>query len=217
MRTSKLLRTVQYLFAVCVAFGVLAPIGWLFISSISYQSDLTSVPLKWIPKHITFQRYIDIFVNPNNNAAHTFKIAMLNSIEISISVMIIALFIGGLAAYAFARLKFRFRASLIYLFLFTYMIPPVVIVIPLYLFLSNLHMLNHKWTLILVDLTLVIPFVIWVMQSYFASFSKSYEEAAAIDGCNRFQTLWFVILPIVRPGLIATAILSFLLSWDEFL
>ncbi len=120
MRTSKLLRTVQYLFAVCVAFGVLAPIGWLFISSISYQSDLTSVPLKWIPKHITFQRYIDIFVNPNNNAAHTFKIAMLNSIEISISVMIVALFIGGLAAYAFARLKFRFQ-RITYLFVFIHL------------------------------------------------------------------------------------------------
>lgn len=105
---------------------------------------------------------------------------------------------------------------MIYLFLFTYMIPPIVIVIPLYLILSNLNMLNSKFTLVLLDATFIIPFVIWIMQSYFGSISKDFEEAAAIDGCNRFQTLWHVIVPIARPGFIATGILSFLMAWDEF-
>jgi multiple sugar transport system permease protein len=100
--------------------------------------------------------------------------------------------------------------------LFSYMIPPVVIVIPLYLLLSELGMLDLKWTLVLLDLTFVIPYVVWVMQSYFRSFSKELEEAAMIDGASRLQILWKVVVPIVRPGLLATGVLSFLLTWEEF-
>lgn len=216
MKKSKTLVFFQYFFALVVVFFTLAPFSWLFISSISHQKDVTTVPLKWMPNEVTFGRYIEIFANPNNEIAYAFKVAMGNSLMIAIFVTLISLLVGGLAAYAFARLQFRFRQPMIYLFLFTYMIPSVVIVIPLYLLLSQIGLLDTKMTLILLDLTFVIPFVIWVMQSYFGSFSKSFEESAAIDGCNRFQTLWYIVLPIVRPGLIATAILSFLLSWDEF-
>lgn len=216
MKKNKFLTSFQYLFALVITLCTLGPFSWLVISSISYQKDLTQVPLQWIPKVVTFKRYIDIFTNPNNDMAYAFKISMSNSLIVSLCVTLIALIFGSLAAYAFARLKFRFRQKLIYLFLFTYMIPPVVVVIPLYLMLSNIGMLDTKGTLVLLDLTFVIPFVIWVMQSYFSSFSKSFEEASAIDGCNRFQTLWYIVLPIVRPGIIATGILAFLLSWDEF-
>jgi multiple sugar transport system permease protein len=216
MNRNKTLLFFQYLFAVIITLFTLGPFIWLFISSISYQKNLTKVPLEWIPDVVTFQRYIEIFTNPNNEMAYTFKVSMFNSLTISFFVTIIALFAGSLAAYALARLKFRFRQKMTYLFLFTYMIPPVVIVIPLYLMLSKIGMLDTKATLVLLDLTFVIPFVIWVMQSYFSSFAKSFEEAAFIDGCNRFQMLWYIVLPIVRPGIIATGILAFLLSWDEF-
>lgn len=216
MKASKTLRFFQYSFAVLVTFFTLAPFLWLFISSISNQKDLTKVPLRWIPQDITFHRYIDIFTSSSNEMAHSFRISMFNSLIVAVSVTVIALLIGGLAAYAFARLRFRFQQKMIYLFLFTYMIPPVVIVIPLYLMLSNFGMLDKKLTLILLNLTFVIPFVIWVMQSYFSSVSKSYEESAAIDGANRFQTLWYIMVPIVLPGIIAAGIFSFLLSWEEF-
>lgn len=210
-------RALQYIFAAFVAIFTLAPFIWLFISSISFQKELTTTPLRWIPKHITFDRYIDIFVNPNNDIAYAFKMAMLNSLFVASSVTVIALIIGGLAAYAVARYHFRFRRSTVYMFLFTYMIPPVVIVIPLYLLFSDLHLLDSKLTLIMLDLTFVVPFVIWIMQSYFSTISKEFDEAAALDGCSRLQTLWYVIFPIVRPGMIATGIMAFLLSWDEFL
>lgn len=216
MKASKTLRFFQYSFAVLVTFFTLAPFLWLFISSISNQKDLTKVPLRWIPQDITFHRYIDIFTSSSNDMAHSFRISMFNSLIVAVSVTVIALLIGGLAAYAFARLRFRFQQKMIYLFLFTYMIPPVVIVIPLYLMLSNFGMLDKKLTLILLNLTFVIPFVIWVMQSYFSSVSKSYEESAAIDGANRFQTLWYIMVPIALPGIIAAGIFSFLLSWEEF-
>jgi multiple sugar transport system permease protein len=216
MKKHKALSFFQYLFAIVITLCTLGPYTWLVISSISFQKDLTKVPLEWIPNVVTFQRYLDIFTNPNNDIAYAFRVSMQNSLIVSLCVASIALLVGSLAAFAFARLKFRFRQKLIYLFLFTYMIPPVVVVIPLYLMLSKIGMLDTKGTLVLLDLTFVIPFVIWIMQSYFSSFSKSFEEAAAIDGCTRFQTLWHIVLPMVRPGIIATGILAFLLSWDEF-
>jgi multiple sugar transport system permease protein len=96
------------------------------------------------------------------------------------------------------------------------MAPPVIFVVPLYMIFSSLGMLNSKVTLVLLYCSFVIPFIIWVMRGFFASISKSYEDAAAIDGCSRLQALWYIFLPMARPGLIATGILAFLMSWDEF-
>lgn len=217
MHTSRLFRTIQYVFAAIVAFFTLAPFYWLFISSIAYRKDLTTTHLRWIPSEVTFQRYVDIFTNPNNDVAYAFRMALMNSLIIAVTVTIVATIVGCLAAYAFARLKFLFRKQMIYLFLFTYMVPPVVIVIPLYLLISRFHMLDSKLTLIALNLTFIIPFVIWVMQNYFSSIDKSFEEAALMDGCTRFQTLRYVIFPLVLPGVIATGILSFIMSWEEFM
>lgn len=216
MRKSKCLTLFQYGSAIIITFFTLAPFLWLFISSIAYRKDLMSVPLQIIPKEVTFERYHDILTNPSNDMAHTFKIAMGNSLVVVFFVTIAALVVGTLASYAFARLKFRFKNHLMYLVLFTYMLPPVVIVIPLYLFLSNLQLLDSKTALVLLYLSMAIPFVIWVMQSYFGSVARSFEDSAAIDGCNRLQTLWYIFLPIARPGIIATGILAFLTAWDEF-
>lgn len=216
MRKNKWLALFQYVFAIFITLCTLAPFIWLILSSISYQMDLTTTPLQWFPSDPTFARYSDIATNPDNNIAFTFRIAMINSLIIAICTTLIALVVGGLAAYASARYHFAFRRKLIYMFLFTYMIPSIVIVIPLYTVLTNLGLLDSKAALVLLHSTFVIPFVIWVMQSYFGSISKEYDDAAMVDGCSRLQVLWWIMLPIVRPGLIATAILAFLLSWDEF-
>lgn len=216
MFPSKSLRVFQYSFAIIIAIFVLAPCIWLFISSISYTKDMTAVPLQWIPTDITWERYVAIFTNSENESAYTFRISIYNTIFVAVIVTAIALVVGGIASYATARLRFRFRENLIYLFLFTYMIPPVVIVLPLYLMVSNAGLLDSKFTLILLNLTFIIPFVIWIMQSYFGSISRTYEEAAQIDGCNRFQILWYIILPLAAPGFIATGLLAFLMVWEEF-
>ena len=207
---------VQYAGALLVLLFVAAPVAWMLITSISIHRDIITVPLRLIPRHATLQRYIDVFTNPQNEIANAFKIAMRNSLIVSGAVTLISLVIGSLASYAFARLRFAFKSQIMYLILFTYMIPSVVVVMPLYLLLSRLGMLNTKPTLVLLYLTMTLPFVIWVMQSYFGSLSKTYEESASLEGCNRLQVLWHIYFPMARPGIIATAILSFLIAWDEF-
>ncbi len=207
---------VQYVGGLLVLLFIAAPVAWMFITSISIHREIITVPLRFIPRHATLQRYVDVFTNPQNEIANAFKIAMRNSLIVSGAVTLISLVIGSLASYAFARLRFAFKDKIMYLILFTYMIPSVVVVMPLYLLLSRLGMLKTRPTLVLLYLTMTLPFVIWVMQSYFKSLSKTYEESAALEGCNRLQVLWHIYFPMARPGIIATAILSFLIAWDEF-
>lgn len=213
---NKTLAFFQYAFGLAVAFCTLAPFAWLLLSSISYQVDLQSVPLRWIPSQVTFERYIDIVTNPDNDMAYAFRISMKNSLIVAVFVTLIALIVGGLAAHAFAKYRFALRQPLLYLFLFTYMIPSIVIVIPLYMTVDKLGMLDSKMTLVLLNLSFAIPFVIWIMQSYFKQLSHEFYEAAALDGCSRLQTLRWIIVPMIRPGIIATLIFVFLLSWDDF-
>jgi multiple sugar transport system permease protein len=212
-----LLNTVKYLFAILVALAILVPFGWMIVTSLSLQRDLTSVPPVISVSSWNLDRYIAIITSVSaNDIAYAFRIAMGNSLFVSFSVTLLALMFGSLSAYAFARLRFRGRDSLLLFLLFTYMAPPVIFVVPLYMIFSSIGMLNSKLTLVLLYCSFVIPFIIWVMRGFFASISKSYEDAAAIDGCSRLQALWYIFLPMARPGLIATGILAFLMAWDEF-
>lgn len=200
-----------------VLIGVLAPIVWMFFTSIMYAKDLTAHPLNLIPKNITFDRYVQIFQSANiTDVTYVFRRALLNSSFIAVCVTVLSLIIGTSAAYAFARLRFRGRNQMIMLTLFTYMLPPVALVIPMYKMFNSLGMLDSKFGLVILYLSFIIPFIIWTMQGFFGSISKTYEEAAEIDGATRFQTFLLIFVPMARPGAIATGILAFLMSWDEF-
>ncbi len=216
MTRSRIFPWVQYFSGFLVLVFALAPILWLMITSLSIHRNIISKPLRLIPPEVTFQRYGDVIANHDNDIAFAFKVAMGNSLIVAGAATVVSLVLGSLASYAFARLRFAFKGKIMYLILFTYMVPSVVVVMPLYLLLSKLGMLNSRPTLILLYLTMSLPFVIWVMQSYFGSLSRTFEEAASIEGCSRLQVLWHIYVPMARPGIIATAILSFLIAWDEF-
>ena len=195
------LRIIQYTFSVIVTLGILAPVVWMILTSLMYPKDLTALPLKLIPDHITFSRYQELFTDTNiDGASYIFRAALLNSVIVAAFVTAFSLVVGSLAAYGFARLSFRFKNGLMMLTLFTYMIPPVALVIPMYMIFSQFNLLDNKSALIVLYLSFIIPFIIWVMQGFFGSISKSYEEAAEIDGASRLQTLIYVFAPIARPG-----------------
>jgi multiple sugar transport system permease protein len=211
------LSVAKYLFALVVAVGILAPFGWMLVTSLSLQRDLTAVPPVIRPADFSLERYSRILTSVStSDIAYAFRVAMGNSLFVSVLVTLAALVFGSLAAYAFARLRFRGRGGLLLFMLFTYMAPPVVFVVPLYAIFESLGMLNSRLTLVLLYSSFVIPFIVWVMRGFFASISKSYEDAAAMDGCTRLQALVHVFLPMARPGLVATGILAFLMAWDEF-
>jgi len=177
---------------------ILAPFAWLIISSVAAPVDLLERPLKWIPAHITFDRFAELtFGSGADENAEGFRAALLNSTIIASAVTVLSLVVGVPAAYAFARLRFPGRGWLILAFMATYMLPPIA--------------------LIIIYSSFVTPFVIWIMRGYISSISSDLDDAARVDGASRLGVLWRVIVPISIPGLLSTALLAFLMAWDEFL
>jgi len=194
------------------------PVAWLVISSISTRSELLSTPIHWIPQHPTFQNYINILLptQGTSEVAKTFRITLGNSLLVASSVTLIALVFGSLASYALVRLRFPFRQSTMLGILGTRMIPEISLVIPLYLFATRVGLFNSPAILIITYLSFALPFAIWLMAAFFESIPVELEDAARIDGCNRLETLWRIIMPISSPGLVSTGLFVFLSAWDEF-
>jgi multiple sugar transport system permease protein len=209
-------RLLVYAFAVLAVVLALAPFLWLIISSVASPADLLARPLKWVPAHASLSRY-DAIASGSSDAAATFAAAFVNSLIVATVSVLISLTVGIFGAYAFARLRFRFRRSIMLLFLGTYMLPPIAILIPLYLLEVRLHLLDTRMGLVVVYVSFITPFVLWIMGNYFQSIPAELEDAGRIDGCSRVGVLFRIILPLSYPGLLSTALLGFLLAWDEFL
>ena len=215
----KILRVILLSILVLAALlFIYVPVAWLVISSISSRAELLSTPIHWIPQHPTFQNYINI-LSPSlgtSEVAKTFRITLWNSLLVASSVTVIALVFGSIAAYALIRLRFPFRQTLLIGILGTRMIPEISLVIPLYLFATRFGLFNSPIILVITYLSFALPFAIWLMAAFFESIPVELEDAARIDGCNRIQTLWKIIMPISAPGLVSTGLFVFLTAWDEF-
>lgn len=220
MRPSKTYLVGIHLAAVLMAVVVLAPFAWLVISSISPPRELLSAEPHWWPDAPTLERYRAIFASSDGggtDVAANFRQAMINSFVVATVTTLISLVVGVLGGYAFARLRFRMRRTTLFAFLAVYMLPPIALVIPLYLGLAALGLLDTKAGLILTYCSIVTPFCLWTMSNYYLSLPPDLEEAARVDGCTRLGALFRVILPLSRPGVLTTGMFGFLLAWDEFL
>lgn len=206
-----------YLGAAAVALFVLAPFAWLFISSVASGADLLAKPLHWWPAHASFSRYVSILTSSEKlSAAYTFRQALWNSTRLAFFTTLLSVGVGVPAGYALARSRFRWRRGLTLFFLSTYMLPPIALIVALYMILSKLSIRDSIFGLTLVYSSFVTPYVVWIMRGYFATLPVDTEEAARIDGCSRFGTFWHIGLPLATPGLVTTVIFSVLLAWDEF-
>ncbi|MCX6043761.1 MAG: carbohydrate ABC transporter permease [Chloroflexi bacterium] len=201
-----------------VLFGVVAavwifyffPIYWMVTASFKTRVDIFAIPPKWffIP---TLQYYLQSFSNPE------FLKAVQNSLLITGATVVLSLFLGGWAAYAFARLRFKGSTALSFSLIIARMMPPIVFIVPLFLMLNMLKLRNTYTGLILIFTTFNLPFTVWMLKSFFEEVPIELEEAAWIDGASRLQALGRIILPLIAPGLAATAVFAALLAWNEFL
>jgi multiple sugar transport system permease protein len=205
-----------HLAALVTSLVILAPFGWLFYSSIVGQTDLLSRPMRWWPEHLTLSRYRAIFGEGSGVAAQ-FRSAMFNSLIVASGTVALSLTVGVLGGYALARLRFPLRRTTLLSFLVTYMLPPIALLIPLYILMARFHLLDTKLGLIIVYCSLATPFSLWSMSNVFGALPVELEEQARVDGCSRLGALVRVVLPLARPGIVATALFGFLLCWDEFL
>ncbi len=219
MRPRKYLRKlVLFVLTLPVLFFIFFPILWLLTASFSTQVELYSVPPHWIPQQPTFQNYLDIFFPSQAVSAvpRTFAVALLNSLKIASAVTIICIVLGSLAGYALARIPFKHSRTIQVGILATRMIPEVSLVIPLFIIATSLGLINKPSVLIITYLSFALPYSIWMMVAFFQTVPIELEDAARIDGCSRLGILFRIVMPISAPGLVSTAMFTFLLAWDEF-
>jgi multiple sugar transport system permease protein len=214
---------VVYVFMALAVAYLLAPVLWMFLLSIMTQSEALSVPPHWIPHAPTLDNY-KAFINPSASQATigadaiaAMPGAMLNSVIVGLSVAVTNVVLGSLAAYSFARLEFRGSNALMFGYLISRMVPAVGIMIPLYVVMQRLGLLNNLGALVLVETAETLPFSIWLLAGYFRTIPRDVEEAARIDRCTWLQAMIKVFLPMATPCLVATGVFGFMSSWGSFL
>lgn len=211
IRTKRLIETVAiYVLLTIFLIGVLFPIYWMVISSFKTRIQALTLPPLWIFKP-TFDNYIGIFQH------RPFAHYLLNSIIIATSTVIFTLIIGTLAAFSLARFKFRGSDDIALWFLSTQMIPPIIALIPFFLILRMLYMLDTHLGLIMIYSTFTLPYIIWMMRGFVAEIPPELEESAMVHGCSRAKAFLKITVPLILPGFVATGIFCIIMCWNEFL
>ncbi len=209
-------KVLAYGFLIAMCIFALFPFAWMFSTSIKTAQEAFVIPPRWIPNHVTFSAYRvlwDAKAANNNNFPRYF----LNSAIVSLGTMILSVLIAVPAAYAFARFVFPGKNWFFYAILGRNMFPLVVFLVPLFQLMATLKLQNNYFGLILAYLTFSLPLAIWLLKGFFDNIPVELEKAARIDGCTRFGAFFRVILPLTIPGIVATAIYSFIGAWNEYI
>lgn len=227
-------RIFLYVASAILALWLIGPILWIVDASFQLDNELFSVPPHWIPHNPTLDNYKFIITrvpppaydyDPGiirmgrqaSGEALAAIPALKNSLVVSTATMALNVAISVLAAYAFSRLKFVGRDASFFFIMMSRLIPTIAIAIPFFVIIDRLHLLDTYLALILVYLAFTLPFTIWFMTKYFDYMPPDLEDAAMVDGCTRFQCLTKVVIPVVAPGIAATAAFAFMASYSEFL
>jgi len=215
---------------------VLAPVAWLLSSSFQSEREIVSRPPHWIAQKPTLANFAAIFsagersvtyetrraADPASggyipSTASSLVPAIGNSLIVACAVVMLNLLVGVPAAYAIAKIRFRGRQASLYAILATRVIPDIALVVPFFLLIRNLGLLDSLWSLIITYLAVTVPFSVFILVSYFESLPDELDKAARVDGCSRAQTLTRVYLPLALPSIVAVMLFAFLASWNEFL
>lgn len=195
------------------AVSVIGPLYWLFTSAVKFEADYLASPPVIIPTRITFENFVTIFKNDGVGKG------LYNSIVITIVSTILAASFGSLAAYALTKGKLRKPVRNLFAcwFLLQKMYPAIATAIPIYMVMRDLRLIDTKTAMIILNTSFNFPMVIWLMMGFFQEIPDGIEESGKIDGCGMAQRFFYLVLPVVKPGLVASSILTFVGTWNEFL
>jgi multiple sugar transport system permease protein len=197
----------------------LFPLYWAVNTSLTPLTAADSRPAHWVPSPLTADSYRELFgiSATGSGIAYQFGRSMLNAVIESGAAMILTVVIAVFAAYAFSRLEFGFKRTIFASVLATLLLPAYATLIPLYRIMSTLGLVNTYIAVILVYTSGFLPLAIWILYNYFNTIPPELEEAAFVDGASRTRALIRVVVPVAIPGIAATAIITFLLGWAQFL
>ena len=208
-RRRAILAVLEWATMLLVLFLVLFPIVWMALTAFKNSADVYRFELFFTP---TLANFRTLFSDEWRVGAK-----VVNSLVIACSTVAIAIPCAVLAAYAFSRLRFPGRRAIFQSLLVTQFIPAVVVVLPFYLLFRQLGLLDTYLALIVVNLSVVVPYAVWTIKGFVDAIPMDTEEAALMDGAGRLRVLWDIIVPMARPGIMTAAIFCFILTWNEFL
>jgi len=206
---NKFLDFLQFMVILLTAVFILVPIYWIVSGAFKHQVDIFQLKLLFTP---TLENFEIIFRSPYNLFDK-----LVNSTLVALSTILIAIPIATMAAYSFSRFRMKGERLMFVTILATQFVPAVVIVLPFFILFRDLGILDTRLALVLVNLSLVMPFAIWMIKGFIDSIPLDSEEAALVDGSSRFQVILNVTLPMALPGVITAGIFCFILAWNEFL
>jgi multiple sugar transport system permease protein len=200
-----------WLLGLLITLFAIFPIVWALLTSLKREAAIITTVMQYIPREVTFENYVAIWTRSN------FPTLLVNSMVVTAITVVICAVIGTLASYAIARYQFRGRRELMLFYLVIRMFPAVMIIIPLFILMRNLGLLDSRFGLALAYTTFLLPVFIWMMKGFFDAIPLELEDAARIDGCSRIGAMVRVILPLVVGGLVATVVFVAIGAWNEFL
>lgn len=210
-RLNKKSNIIYCIVSVILACILLFPLYWALNTSLKTEQEIFQNPPTFYPHVLNTVSYAAQVENGDFNMFKSFG----NSLIISLGAMIIAALLAIPASYGIAKYRFKGRKVVLLSFLVTQMLPVSVLLTPLFIMFKNMHLYNTWGAAILADATIGIPFSILILKNYFSAIPKDMEEAAYIDGCNRFTAFIRILLPIAKPGVMVCAIFSFLYAWGD--
>jgi multiple sugar transport system permease protein len=199
------------LVAWAVVLLVSFPLLWMVVTSLKPQSELFQIPPSLLPRRVTFEHYWQLIDET------PFLQYFVTSMKLAVSTTVVVVVVGTLGAFSLVRFQYPGRERIAALVLFTYLLPSVVLIIPLYLLIVRMGLANTLTSLVLAYTTFALPYALWLLRSFMRGIPADLESAALIDGASRIGAFFDVILPQALPGVISTALFTFILAWNEYL
>jgi ABC-type glycerol-3-phosphate transport system permease component len=207
----KLKKAMLYIIIIIVLTFILFPIYWTFVNSLKPISEIRTQSARLIPAQPTLENYRSV------TRRTEFQRYLLNSLVVTTAVVFLSILVSIFTGYALSRYSFFGKQAFSIGLLASQTLPPILLIIPLFLILRKIGLVNTYQGLTLTYLTIVLPFSSWMLRGYFDTIPVELEQAAMIDGCSRVGTVFRVVLPLSAPGVAAVAIFSFILAWQDYL
>ncbi|WP_148410114.1 carbohydrate ABC transporter permease [Murimonas intestini] len=190
---------------------LILPFLWMISTSFKEADEIFKEVPKWLPRRFSFDNYSEIW-----NRGY-FKTYFVNSLFVSFATMGISLVVAMFAGYGISRFRFHGRTLFSVVLIVVQMFPSMLLLIPMYIIMSRLGLLNTHLSMIIAYTTFAMPFCAWMIKGYFDTIPVSLEDAARIDGCGRLRILFEIIMPLAAPGIVTVAMFAFILSWQEYM
>lgn len=222
-------RIFRYNALILITLIVCFPLIWALLTSVKPNNEIFTSPPKWLPKQIVVEHYSSLIhgkpmyfqsgtdYTPDTSPTQHFLSWFWNSVVVALAAALISVTIATLAAYSLTRFRYWGRSMVPYLSILGYMMPPIVLVFPLFLLIVDLGIANNLWSLVFGYVSITMPFCTWLLWAFFRGLPIEIEEAGLIDGASRFQVFYQIVLPCALPGIIAAVIFSVIVAWNDYL